>query len=90
MTAVIEIVLNLFIINPRVPTPSIGNTIMTGDRIIGSGLMYFFKEPKRGDIIILKFPVNSKKYYVKRIIGEPGETLHIINFTYTNPSIDYL
>ena len=82
MTAVIEIVFNLFIIaNPRVPTPSIGNTIMTGDRIIGSGLMYFFKEPKRGDIIILKFPDNNKKYYVKRIISDN---------LYTNQSIYYL
>lgn len=84
MTAVIEIVLNLFIIvNPRVPTPSIGNTIMTGDRIIRSGLMYFFKELKRGDIIILKFPDNNNnnKYYVKRIISDN---------LYTNQSIYYL
>ena len=82
VTAVIEIVLNLFIIvNPRVPTPSIGNTIMTGDRIIRSGLMYFFKELKRGDIIILKFPDNNKKYYVKRIISDN---------LYTNQSIYYL
>lgn len=76
--AVIAIVLNLFIIaNSRVPTPSMENTIMTGDRIIGSRLTYLFNEPKRGDIIIFKFPDNEKKYYVKRIIGEPGDIIDI-------------
>lgn len=51
VTAVIEIVFNLFIIaNPRVPTPSIGNTIMTGDRIIGSGLMYFLRNQSVGTL----------------------------------------
>ena len=80
--AVIATVLNLFIIaNSRVPTPSIGNTIMTGDRIIGSRLIYFFKELKRAEIIILKFPDNNKKYYVKRIISDN---------LYTNQSIYYL
>ena len=70
--AVIAIVLNLFIIaNSRVPTPSMENTIMTGDRIIGSRLTYLFNEPKRGDIIIFKFPDNEKKYYVKELSVSP-------------------
>ena len=78
--AVIATVLNLFIIaNSRVPTPSMENTIMTGDRIIGSRLTYLFDEPKRGDIIIFKFPDNEKKYFVKRIIGEPGDIVDIKN-----------
>lgn len=80
VAAVIATVLNLVIIaNSRVPTPSMENTIMTGDRIIGSRLTYLFNEPKRGDIIIFKFPDNEKKYYVKRIIGEPGDIVDIKN-----------
>ena len=73
-------VLNTFIIaNSEVPSGSMENTIMTGDRVIGSRLSYRFEDPKRGDIAIFRFPDNEKIYYVKRIIGLPGETVDIVD-----------
>ena len=78
--ALIAFVLNTFIIaNSEVPSGSMENTIMTGDRVIGSRLSYRFEDPKRGDIAIFRFPDNEKIYYVKRIIGLPGETVDIID-----------
>lgn len=78
--ALIAFVLNTFIIaNSEVPTGSMENTIMTGDRVIGSRLSYLFDEPERGDIVIFRFPDNEKLYYVKRVIGLPGETVDIID-----------
>ena len=50
---------------------------MTNDRVIGSRLSYLFEEPQRGDIVIFRFPDNEKIYYVKRVIGLPGETVEI-------------
>ena len=38
-----------------------------------------FKEPKRGDVIIFKFPRDVKQKYVKRCVAEPGDTLEIID-----------
>lgn len=77
--AAIALVLNTFIIaNSHVPSGSMENTIMTGDRLIGFRLSYMFEEPERGDIVIFKFPDDEKKYYVKRIIGMPGDTVDII------------
>ncbi|MDQ0153264.1 signal peptidase I [Moryella indoligenes] len=77
--AVIAFLLNSFIIaNSRVPSASMENTIMTGDRVIGSRLSYkFFGDPKRGDIIIFRWPDNEKILFVKRIIGLPGDTVEI-------------
>lgn len=78
--AVIAFVLNSFIIaNSRVPSGSMENTIMTGDRVIGFRLSYLFEEPKRGDVVIFHFPDDptGKTYYVKRIIGLPGDTVEI-------------
>ena len=76
--AVIALVLNTFIIaNSQVPSGSMENTIMTNDRVIGSRLSYLFEEPQRGDIVIFRFPDNEKIYYVKRVIGLPGETVDI-------------
>lgn len=78
--ALIAFVLNTFIIaNSEVPSGSMENTIMTGDRVIGSRLSYRFEDPKRGDIAIFRFPDNEKIYYVKRIIGLPGETVDIVD-----------
>ena len=76
--AVIALVLNTFIIaNSQVPSGSMENTIMTNDRVIGSRLSYLFAEPERGDVAIFRFPDNEKIYYVKRVIGLPGETVDI-------------
>lgn len=82
--AVIAFVINTFIIaNSRVPSGSMENTIMTGDRVIGSRLNYKFGNPKRGDIAIFIYPDDEargiKTYYVKRIIGMPGDTVDIVD-----------
>ena len=76
--AVIALVLNNFIIaNSKVPSGSMENTIMTNDRVIGSRLSYLFADPKRGDIVIFHYPDDEKIYFVKRVIGLPGDTVDI-------------
>ena len=76
--ACIAFVLNTFIIaNSKVPTSSMENTIMTNDRVIGSRLSYLFADPKRGDIVIFHYPDDEKIYFVKRVIGLPGDTVDI-------------
>ncbi|MCD8225611.1 MAG: signal peptidase I [Clostridiales bacterium] len=76
----IAFVLNTFIIaNSKVPSGSMETTIMAGDRVIGSRLSYRFSAPERGDIAIFRFPDNEKIYYVKRVIGLPGETVDIVD-----------
>ena len=76
--AAIALILNTFIIaNSQVPSGSMENTIMTNDRVIGSRLSYLFEDPERGDVVIFHFPDNEKIYYVKRVVGLPGETVDI-------------
>lgn len=68
---------NFIIVNATIPSESMENTIMTGDRIIGNRLAYKFGDPKRYDIIIFKYPDNEKQLFIKRLIGLPGETVVI-------------
>lgn len=71
-------ILNSFIIvNARVPSGSMENTIMPKNHLFAFRLSYIFSEPKRGDIIIFKYPDNEKEKFVKRIIGLPGEEVRI-------------
>ena len=67
------------IINATVPTGSMENTIMTNDCIMGFRLAYTISEPKRGDIIVFKYPDDETQKYVKRIIGLPGDNIYIEN-----------
>ena len=74
----IALVLNNFVIaNSRVPTGSMENTIMSRSRVIGSRLAYLKDDPQRGDIVIFHYPDDESIYYVKRVIGLPGETVMI-------------
>lgn len=78
--AVIALFLNSCIIaNSQIPTESMENTIMAHDRVIGSRLSYLFSEPERGDVVIFHYPDDptGDTYYVKRVIGLPGDVIDI-------------
>ena len=40
-------------------------------------ITYRFNEPQRGDVIVFKYPENPKEYFLKRVIGLPGERVKI-------------
>lgn len=40
-------------------------------------ITYRFNEPKRGDIIVFRYPRNPQEYFIKRVIGLPGEEVQI-------------
>lgn len=78
----VAVFVNTFIIsNTRVPTGSMENTIMCGNRLFGNRLAYKTHKPKRGDVVIFKFPDDEtgKTNYIKRVIGLPGETVNIVD-----------
>ncbi len=78
---IVFIVNHLLIVNAVIPSGSMEHTIDTGDRIFASRLSYLKDGPERGDIIIFNYPVDEglgiTTHYIKRVIGLPGETLHI-------------
>lgn len=77
-TAAAILMLNTFVfINARIPSESMQNTVMAGDRIFGNRLAYVKSKPERFDIVIFPAPDDPSKLYIKRIIGLPGETLLI-------------
>ncbi len=64
-------------VNARIPSSSMENTIMAGDRIYGNRLAYITGDPQRYDIVIFKYPDDETQLYIKRVIGLPGETVII-------------
>lgn len=67
-----------FIAQPqRVVSVSMQPNFFENDRLIVEKISYRFSEPKRGDVIVFKYPENEDISLIKRIIGLPGETLTI-------------
>jgi signal peptidase I len=73
-----------------VPTPSMDTTVRVGDHLLVDKLSYSpagpiskhllpYTEPKRGDIIVFRWPIDISQNYVKRVIGVPGDHIHLQN-----------
>lgn len=56
---------------------SMENTLSDGDNLIVDKITYRFSDPRRFDIIVFPFEYGDHVYYIKRIIGLPGETVQI-------------
>lgn len=65
------------LVNATVPTGSMLQTIQEGDRVLAWRLSYLTEDPKRGDIVIFRYPDDETQLYVKRIIGLPGDTVEM-------------
>ena len=77
VVVVVFIVNNVLLINAKIPSESMEDTIMTGDRIFGNRLAYINTDPQRFDIVIFKYPDDETQLFIKRVIGLPGETVEI-------------
>lgn len=79
--ALAYIITHFIIIKAEVPTSSMENTVMTGDKIVGNRLSYLFSDPERGDIVLFYQPdtvaAGADELYIKRVIGLPGDTIEI-------------
>src|SRR5271170_5430591 len=73
-----------------VPTPSMDATVRVGDHLLVDKLAYApagpisrhllpYTEPKRGDIIVFRWPIDIQQNYVKRLMGVPGDHIRVVN-----------
>ena len=65
--------------NFRIEGSSMEPTLHEGQYLIVNRLSYFLAEPERGDIIVLHFPNDRSRDFIKRIVGLPGDTVSINN-----------
>lgn len=76
----ISLPIRFFIAEPFVVNgASMDPTFATNQFLIIDRLSYRFEEPRRGDVIVFEYPNDPSIYYIKRIVGLPGETLDMEN-----------
>jgi signal peptidase I len=52
-------------------------TLNDRERLFVNKLVYRFREPRRGEIVVFRYPANPRKNFIKRVIGIPGDTVSI-------------
>jgi signal peptidase I len=73
-----------------IPTGSMEDTLLIGDHLLVDKLCYAptdslskhllpYEEPKHGDIIVFRYPVDIRQTFVKRVIGVPGDRIRLVN-----------
>lgn len=78
LSLVIFGVINTFSARIRVESVSMQPTLYAGDFVIVNKLAYRLGEPKRGDVIVFRYPpAPEQEPYIKRIIGLPGDRVNI-------------
>jgi len=88
LSLIIVLPIRMFIAQPYIVSgASMDNTFQNGNYLIIDEISYRFEEPKRGEVIVFKtppkglelqkIPLTKTIYYIKRIIGLPGETVEI-------------
>ena len=67
---------------------SMETTLSDGDNLIVDKISYRFRDPERFEIIVFPFQYEEHTYYIKRIIGLPGETVQVIDgYVYINGEV---
>jgi signal peptidase I len=74
----IVVPIRMFIAQPFIVSgASMADTFHTGEYLIVDQLTYHFNQPSRGDVVIFRYPRDPSKFFIKRIIGLPGDTIII-------------
>ena len=80
IAALIVVPIRYFVFQPFiVKGDSMVPNLHSGDYLIVDELSYKFGEPQRGDVVVLKYPLDTTQRFIKRVIGLPGETVQVKN-----------
>lgn len=87
---VFSIFILTFILQPfRIPSESMERTLLVGDFLLVNkaifapagpwGWLLPYRNPRRGDIVVFRFPLDGEEHIVKRVIGVGGDHIHLLN-----------
>lgn len=80
LAIIIVIPIRTFIAQPfLVSGVSMDPSFKTNDYLIIDEISYYFREPKREEVVVMRYPLDTSTFFIKRIIGLPLETVSVKN-----------
>jgi signal peptidase I len=74
----IVIPIRMFVAQPFIVSgASMDDTFHSGEYLIVDQVSYYFEAPKRGEVVVFKYPRDPSKFFIKRVVGAPGDTIEI-------------
>jgi signal peptidase I len=78
LALMLAIVIRVFVVETfLVDGPSMEPTMYTNERLLVLKLAYRVAEPKRGDIVVFRYPFDTSRDFIKRVIAQGGDTIEI-------------
>ena len=78
LAVIIVVPIRMFIAQPFIVSgASMDNTFENGQYLIVDQVSYYLDDPARGDVVIFRYPRDPSKFFIKRVIGVPGDTVTI-------------
>ncbi len=82
LALVVSMLIKAFVFETTlVDGPSMQPGLHTGERLVLNKVVYRLRLPRRGEIVVFRYPKNPKKDFIKRVIGLPGERVAIVDGT---------
>jgi signal peptidase I len=78
LAIIIVVPIRMFVAQPFIVSgASMDDTFANGQYLIVDQVSYYFDDPDRGDVVIFRYPKDPSKFFIKRVIGLPGDTVII-------------
>ena len=76
LAVLVALALQAWVVKPyRIPSGSMLDTLRPGDRVLVNRFVYHLHEPRRGDVIVFRYPGDPSVAFIKRVVGVPGDVL---------------
>jgi signal peptidase I len=73
----VALLVQAYLVKPyRIPSPSMVETLQPGDRVLVNRALYHLREVGHGDIVVFRYPLDTKIAFIKRVVGLPGDVLY--------------
>lgn len=75
---VLALIIQQFVVKPfYIPSESMEDTLVKGDRVLVNRFEYRFSQPQRGDVVVFHPPISPDEDYIKRVVAVGGDTVEV-------------
>jgi signal peptidase I len=80
VSVVLALIIKTYVVGSfKIPSGSMEDTLLVGDHFLACRFIYRFTDPKPGDVIVFRYPLDPRRDFVKRCVAVEGQRVQIKN-----------